>query len=127
MSFSFPPKKRIRKRADYLRIQKRSKKISTKYFTVSYCFKPNSFIEDEKIVPRLGIVATKKIGNAVVRNRSKRLIRETFRRHQNLLPFNIEVVFLLNKNIVNATQQILDAEFTAIIRKNFAGDNHGKT
>ena len=34
---------------------------------------------------RLGITVTRKCGNAVVRNRMKRLLREVFRRHQETL------------------------------------------
>ena len=44
-------------------------------------------------VPRLGIVARKKIARrAVDRNRGKRLVRELFRlRHEQLMPFDIVV------------------------------------
>jgi ribonuclease P protein component len=35
---------------------------------------------------RLGVTASKKIGNAVTRNRFKRFVRETFRNNRLLLP-----------------------------------------
>lgn len=43
---------------------------------------------------RLGIVTTRKIGNAVVRNRIKRLCRESFRLTPDLLPKNIDLVVI---------------------------------
>jgi ribonuclease P protein component len=36
--------------------------------------------------PRLGLVATRRLGKAVRRNRVKRLLREFFRRHKAQLP-----------------------------------------
>lgn len=109
MSLSFPPKKRIRKRVDYLRIQKKSKRINSKYFTICYHF-------GNKPQPTLGIVATKKIGNAVVRNRGKRLIRETFRRHQDLLPPKIEIVIILKQDMLDTIQSTIDLEFLTAIK-----------
>lgn len=43
---------------------------------------------------RLGIVTTRKIGVAVVRNRIKRLCRESFRLTPDLLPKNIDLVVI---------------------------------
>jgi ribonuclease P protein component len=42
--------------------------------------------------PRLGLSVSKKVGNAVVRNRWKRLIREAFRLSRARLPAGIDLV-----------------------------------
>lgn len=42
--------------------------------------------------PRLGLSVSRRVGNAVVRNRWKRLIREAFRLQQHRLPAGIDLV-----------------------------------
>lgn len=46
---------------------------------------------------RLGITASKKVGNAVVRNRVKRLVREYVRRHQ-WVPPGVDVVIIAKRS-----------------------------
>ncbi len=43
---------------------------------------------------RLGIVASKKFGNSVQRNRLKRLIREVYRRNRKLFPESSDLVVI---------------------------------
>jgi ribonuclease P protein component len=50
--------------------------------------------------PRLGLSVSKKVGNAVVRNRWKRLIREAFRLDRELLPTGVDLVVRPQKNAV---------------------------
>ena len=45
-------------------------------------------------VPRLGIAASRKVGNAVARNRIKRGVREWFRAHRDALPRAADVVVI---------------------------------
>lgn len=44
--------------------------------------------------PRLGLVVSKKVGNAVARNRWKRVLREAFRLQQDELPQSLDLVVL---------------------------------
>jgi ribonuclease P protein component len=48
---------------------------------------------------RLGVIATKRLGNAVARNQAKRLIRELFRKHKHSLPFTMHLVVLPRRSI----------------------------
>ena len=46
---------------------------------------------------RLGITVTRRVGCAVVRNRAKRLVRETFRHLPGLLPQGVDMVVIVRK------------------------------
>lgn len=49
---------------------------------------------------RLGVVTSRKLGNAVKRNRARRLMRECFRRHQGVLLQPVNLV-LVARNSIN--------------------------
>jgi ribonuclease P protein component len=74
-SHRLTPARRIRRQEDFQRVFDRGRRIHGRYLTLVAA--PNGSPQD-----RLGIVASKKLGGAVTRNRAKRLIREIFRRHQ---------------------------------------------
>ena len=67
---------RIRRRAEYLVVQSDGQKLHGRH--VLAMAKKRS---DPELSGRLGITVTKKVGNAVVRNRIKRLVREWMRLH----------------------------------------------
>ncbi|MDL2232547.1 ribonuclease P protein component [Ruminococcaceae bacterium OttesenSCG-928-L11] len=54
---------------------------------------------------RLGITTTKKIGNAVQRNRARRLIAEAYRLLETDLPSGLDIVIVARKKAVYAKMQ----------------------
>lgn len=70
--------KSVRKNGEFQYLFKKGESIVT-YAFVCY-FKPNG-----RRVNRLGVIASKKIGNAVKRNRARRIIKEAFRLAQPLI------------------------------------------
>jgi ribonuclease P protein component len=49
---------------------------------------------------RLGITASKKVGNSVKRNRIKRLIRENFRLYESILKNDLDFVFVAREFLI---------------------------
>ena len=71
-SNALPPARRIRRRGEFQRVFDAGRRAHGRYLTIIAAPAPGPD-------SRLGIVASKKLGGAVVRNRAKRLIRQVFR------------------------------------------------
>jgi len=67
----------------------------------------------EARLPRLGVVASRKVGPSVVRNRAKRLVREVFRLHPELFPRGLDVVIIIRPGTHLLTRAALAAEVVA--------------
>lgn len=77
-SAGFPKSVRLRKRRDFLAVQASGKRFQGRYFLAVVT--PRSASEQNPDAGRVGITVTKKIGNAVTRNRIKRMVRDAVRR-----------------------------------------------
>lgn len=69
---SFPADVRIKKNHEFQRLYRTGRRIALPYFVIYYQ-------KRESGPSRLGITASRKVGNAVTRNSCKRYIREIFR------------------------------------------------
>jgi ribonuclease P protein component len=86
---------RVRKRREYQAIQSEGVRVSLAHFVLILQARSPT----EGSVPRLGITASRKIGNAVVRNRAKRLVREAFRATRASFPPDIDVVVIVKREL----------------------------
>jgi ribonuclease P protein component len=83
---------RLKRRREFLRVQKGGRKQHTRHFLV---FVRRRSDEDPT---RLGITVTRKVANAVGRNRIKRLVRESFRRARPTMPVGFDLVWVAKRD-----------------------------
>jgi ribonuclease P protein component len=59
---------------------------------------------------RVGLTVSRKVGNAVVRNRVKRRLREAIRRQAEIIPSGFDVVIIAHPQAAEADLESLGAE-----------------
>ena len=89
--FRFPKKRRILHSAEFGEIMKQGGFAADQNLVVNARVASKQALGGVS-VGRLGVTIPKKTGNAVVRNRWKRLIREAFRLEQHHLPTGFDLV-----------------------------------
>ena len=85
MSYEFSES--LKKNYDFQCVYKKGKSYANKYL-VMYVLENNT----EK--NRLGISVSKKVGNSVVRHKITRLIRESYRLHENIFNSGLDIVVI---------------------------------
>jgi ribonuclease P protein component len=86
---------RLRRTAEFTLVRKYGKCINNKAFALQALKVPTQ--EGELSPARLGIIVSRKVGNAVYRNRAKRVFREIFRCNQYLINDNVDIVIVVRK------------------------------
>lgn len=103
---------RIRRSVDYRKVMAQGRKIRTPHFVVRWSV--NSV--DNR---RLGISVSKKVGNACVRNRVKRRLREYFRHNRQKLPPCIDVVIIAAQGSSGLETQEIFTELNRAVNQGF--------
>ena len=67
--------------------------------------------------PRLGITTTRKMGNAVTRNRARRLLREVFRKNKRFVPNGIDIVVNAKESIIEVAYREIESDFISFLKR----------
>lgn len=117
----FPARLRLKQRREFLRVQRGGRKHHLRHFMVFVARRipaPGSAQTMAEPLPtRLGITVTRKIGDAVTRNRIKRLVREVFRLHRERLPSGLDLVFVAKQQAAEVDFAGVLADFEALARR----------
>lgn len=92
----------LNKNRDFLNLYKKGRSIVSK--SVVIYVKKNGLPYN-----RFGITAGKKVGNAVMRNRAKRIIRQAYRENEILFPLGIDIIFVARKSATEVKSDYLSA------------------
>ena len=79
-------------------------------FILFYCLEP------ERPYRRLGITASRNVGNAVKRNRCKRLIREVFRQNKAVFPQGADIVIVVARAMTEKCYQEILTEICRVFQ-----------
>jgi len=106
----FPKGYRVSRSSDYQRIYDSGRKVHSGSFVL---FGLANSMEHH----RLGVTVSRRIGNAVVRNRVKRRFREIFRRSCDNIPHHFDFVVNAKRHCATVSFHALSAEFQAAMHR----------
>ncbi|MBM4054285.1 MAG: ribonuclease P protein component [Planctomycetes bacterium] len=121
INYKFTKAERLLRKREFDRVFDEGKVFKNKFITLYVA--PGA-----QKCSRLGLIVSKKIGNAVCRNRVKRLLREVFRLNKNMLVINVDIV-IIPRNTFLPSLKLSDIDIgfkKAIlqINKNFTNEVH---
>lgn len=94
-----------------MRIQETGRKIATANF-LAFLIEPAG----QQHV-RLGVTVSRRVGNAVVRNRVKRLIRESFRQNKEQICAGLDLVIVARPSAAEASFALVQREVVDLCRR----------
>ena len=105
-----PASMRLRKPREFLEVRSLGHRIHCGPF-IFQCH-----VAECLAAPRLGIIASRRVGNAVKRNYGKRIFRELFRKHAAELPPGSELVVVLRNHFDRYSFNDLEARLLRACR-----------
>lgn len=110
-ALGLPRSARLRLGHEFRRVKEGGKRL------VCGCLIANWLVLPEGTESRLGVVTSRKIGGAVVRNRARRLMRETFRLNRDRLNSPADVVLVARASIAGKSRQEVERDYFTILRR----------
>ena len=110
MKYNLPKKIVVKRNSDFQKIYRNGRSLANKHMVIYFCkvFHPSY---------RVAFAAGKKLGNAVTRNRVKRLLREVYRLHRHELSDDYCVLLVGRAMAVDTNSTALEKSFYSLCRR----------
>ena len=102
---------RIGPSGDFARIRQQGRRLAVGCLIANWQRLPDG------AKPKLGVVTGKKIGGAVERSRARRLLRESFRQHQQELAQPVELILVARNSIAGKKFAGVEKDFMAALHR----------
>ena len=100
----------LRRKSDFSAIYNKGKSVGERYIVLFY--KKNNLGYSRK-----AFLSSKKVGKAVVRNRARRLMRESVRQLEDRFPEGYDYIFIARNTIVNSKCADVKKSIEAALRR----------
>ena len=104
---------RLRSPRDFRRVNEHGVRVASSNFVVLATPRPSHACGE---TPRLGITVSRRVGNAVTRNRVKRRVRECFRRRRDVLARPVDVVVIARRGAARLGVHEVESELGSLFR-----------
>ena len=104
----------IKKKEDFAHVFRNGSFLNCSSFTINYAKKAKAVNIN---LPRFGIVASKKVGNAVQRNFAKRRIKALKNIFLNCGKNELDYILVAKKNLLNENFKILSSQLEQTLNK----------
>ena len=108
----YPTSARLRRRPEYRRVLDGGRRVLSRSLIVYVAPRP-----EPADGPRLGVMASRKVGNAVVRNRAKRVFREAFRRLRARVRRPVDLVLIATRRTVGVSTDDVVLQLQNVLRE----------
>ena len=102
---------RLLSKEEFTIVKSSKNKIRSKFFW------GQAICSVDKDTAKLGIITTRKLGDAHLRNRARRLVHELFRRNASKIKKSASLIVLPRKEMLDVNYQTLELEFNAFLQK----------
>ncbi len=114
----------LRRNADFGAVRIQGRRTDCGAFLLSWRARETDAIAGAPA--RVGVVASRAaIGNAIMRNRAKRRLREIFRRHQQLVPAGLDLILTARAPLLRLEFAEAEQRFVQACQKLSAAPRHG--
>ena len=100
----------LRKKKDFSTIYNEGKSVGERYVVLFYT-------KNDLPYNRTAFLASKKVGNSVIRNRARRLMKESYRKLEQYLESGYDLIWIARKTINNLKCEDVKKSMEAALKK----------
>lgn len=109
-SLRLPRERRITRGRDFQRARTDGRRLAVGCLVLNW-------VEASGQTLRVGVITSRKIGNAVIRTRARRLLRESFRLNQHRIARPVDLVLVARQSIVEKEFAAVEGDFVTALRR----------